>query len=160
MGSAFLCGVFYFFCLLSSFLSFFLVAYSFAAEPPTPELLAAVLKLYTERVHDARFIIPMLSGLSKDVLFQHLPHLVALPRAPMKLALTKLIHGKPVRGERVLLCGGNRYEPALVPQSPLKPVELMVKLHDMQTESIDPSIGCSLQHLVFGTAGGSAAFVY
>jgi hypothetical protein len=39
--------------------------------PPTPELVRRVSELYPKRVSDVRFLIPVLSGLSRVSFMQH-----------------------------------------------------------------------------------------
>lgn len=55
------------------FLNIFLIA-----EPPTEDLVLRVKELYESRVPDVRFLIPVLTGLSKNEIFNALPHLIKL----------------------------------------------------------------------------------
>lgn len=47
-------------------------------EPPSEELVNRVKELYQSRVSDVRFLIPVLNGLSKNEIFNALPHLIKL----------------------------------------------------------------------------------
>lgn len=47
-------------------------------EPPTEDLVLRVKELYESRVPDVRFLIPVLTGLSKNEIFNALPHLIKL----------------------------------------------------------------------------------
>lgn len=47
-------------------------------DPPTEALVKHVKDLYESRVPDVRFLIPVLTGLSKNEIFNALPHLIKL----------------------------------------------------------------------------------
>eukprot|EP01087_Luapelamoeba_hula_P018508 TRINITY_DN596_c0_g2_i1.p1 TRINITY_DN596_c0_g2~~TRINITY_DN596_c0_g2_i1.p1 ORF type:complete len:1409 (+),score=269.69 TRINITY_DN596_c0_g2_i1:4-4230(+) len=61
---------------------------------PTPQLVTISRRLFTTR-QDARFLIPILSGLDKDDTLNLLGTLVALPANQMKVAFHKLLNNKP-----------------------------------------------------------------
>lgn len=75
---------------------------------PTPQLVALGTRAFKE-YDDARFLIPVISGLSPQDAIAFLPRLIVLPTALVKTQVfQKLLHVKP---------------------SPLTPTELMVQLH-------------------------------
>jgi symplekin len=64
---------------------------------PTPELTEAVKEAHAHRIHDARFLIPVLAGLNKDDTIASLPRLINLPPTIVKNVIHRLLHNK-VRG--------------------------------------------------------------
>lgn len=77
-----------------------------AASPvivPPSSLVERVCKLYNERIHDVRCLIPVLVGLSKQEVIRALPGLVQLKDKVVKDVLTRLLYGKWGLGN----CGGN-----------------------------------------------------
>ena len=67
-------------------------------QPPTDKLIAAVKALYASRARstttpppDARFLVPILSGLKKEQTIELLPKLVILPVKNVKLAFQKWV---------------------------------------------------------------------
>ena len=46
--------------------------------PPTPALVASVRSIYSKRVGDVRFLIPVLTGLPKSDIIAALPKLIKL----------------------------------------------------------------------------------
>ncbi|KAL6040989.1 Symplekin [Balamuthia mandrillaris] len=63
--------------------------------PPTPQLVDGVKTLYQTRVPDARFLIPVLSGLTKDEIVDLLPNFIALPPTILKNVIHRLLHNRP-----------------------------------------------------------------
>ncbi|KAI5646227.1 symplekin [Phthorimaea operculella] len=96
--------------------------------PPSPELVCRVRELYATRVSDVRFLIPVLSGLSKKEILAALPKLIKLNPAVVKEVFNKLL-GAPT--------GDN---------SPISPTELLVALH-----LIDPALA-DLKNIIKATA--------
>lgn len=47
-------------------------------DPPTSELISSIRSLYSERIPDVRFLIPILNGLPKEEIFAALPKLIKL----------------------------------------------------------------------------------
>eukprot|EP01098_Paradermamoeba_levis_P014727 TRINITY_DN7166_c0_g1_i1.p1 TRINITY_DN7166_c0_g1~~TRINITY_DN7166_c0_g1_i1.p1 ORF type:complete len:945 (+),score=251.73 TRINITY_DN7166_c0_g1_i1:368-3202(+) len=74
---------------------------------PTPELVLAVKNLFA-RLPDARFLIPIISGMTKEEAVSFLPKFVTLPSNSLKTVLQKMLNNKP---------------------SPLSSSELLVQLH-------------------------------
>lgn len=60
--------------------------------PPSEELVNRVKELYQSRVSDVRFLIPVLSGLSKNEIFNALPHLIKLNPNVVKEVCVLRIH--------------------------------------------------------------------
>jgi len=84
---------------------------------PTLQLVTTVKALYQKKNNDARFMIPILSGLNKEEALALLPKLINLPSNILKTAIQRLLHIKP---------------------TPLTPEELLVALHtlDLQKEKV------------------------
>jgi len=61
---------------------------------PTPELTEAVKDVYTQRTHDARFLIPVLAGLTKDEIIANLNKLISLPPKIVRNFIHRLLHNK------------------------------------------------------------------
>jgi hypothetical protein len=76
---------------------------------PPRELVRGVQDLFG-RVGDARFLVPVVSWLSKDEVVEYLPKLVVLPGQVVRNVIHRLLHYKP---------------------SPLTPEELLVALHTL-----------------------------
>lgn len=63
---------------------------------PPPSLVERVYRLYEERVHDVRCLIPVIVGLSKQQVINALPKLIQLNEKVVKEVLTRLLHGKNI----------------------------------------------------------------
>uniref|UniRef100_S4NIS0 Symplekin n=5 Tax=Pararge aegeria TaxID=116150 RepID=S4NIS0_9NEOP len=98
--------------------------------PPTPELVSRVRELYTTRVSDVRFLVPVLNGLSKKEVFAALPKLIKLNPPVVKEVFNKLLGLQSASDE----------------QCPVTPEELLVALH-----LIDPS-KADLKYIIKATA--------
>ena len=59
---------------------------------PSPELVEKVKILYEERVDDVRFLIPVLTGLSKNEIIQTLPKLIQQNVAVVKEVFIRLLN--------------------------------------------------------------------
>ncbi|XP_018645935.1 LOW QUALITY PROTEIN: symplekin, putative [Schistosoma mansoni] len=59
---------------------------------PPPSLVERVYRLYEERVHDVRCLIPVIVGLSKQQVINALPKLIQLNEKVVKEVLTRLLH--------------------------------------------------------------------
>lgn len=96
---------------------------------PTPELTEAVKGAYKQRTHDARFLIPVLAGLSKDVTIANLPKLISLPPTIVKNVIHRLLHNKvksvaPAASPKPFISTNHPFQP-----TPISPEELLVALH-------------------------------
>lgn len=87
--------------------------------PPSPELVSLVRELYATRVSDVRFLIPVLTGLSKKEVLAALPKLIKQNQLVVKEVFNKLLGLQSPHEE----C------------SPVTPAELLVALH-----LIDPNM--------------------
>ncbi|CAH0400259.1 unnamed protein product [Chilo suppressalis] len=97
--------------------------------PPSEELVSRVRELYATRVSDVRFLIPVLTGLSKKEILAALPKLIKLNPVVVKEVFNKLLGLQNPNEE-----------------SPISPVELMIALH-----LIDPSTA-DLKYIIKATA--------
>ncbi|CAH0755472.1 unnamed protein product [Diatraea saccharalis] len=97
--------------------------------PPSQELVSRVRELYATRVSDVRFLIPVLTGLSKKEILAALPKLIKLNPVVVKEVFNKLLGLQNPNEE-----------------SPIDPVELMIALH-----LIDPS-NADLKYIIKATA--------
>jgi len=84
-------------------------------QTPTTELVTIVKDVYENRHPDARFLIPILPGLSKNETIAHLPKLIELPTNIVKTVINRILHNKP---------------------SPLSPSELLIALHLMDPKVV------------------------
>ncbi|KAJ0176277.1 hypothetical protein K1T71_008451 [Dendrolimus kikuchii] len=98
--------------------------------PPTPELVSMVRELYATRVSDVRFLIPVLTGLSKKEILAALPKLIKLNQLVVKEVFNKLLGLQNPHEENC----------------PVTPAELLVALH-----LIDPS-KADLKNIIKATA--------
>jgi hypothetical protein len=90
---------------------------------PAPQLVELGVKAFRE-YDDARFLIPVISGLSTQDTIAFLPRLIVLPTALVKTQVfQKLLHVKP---------------------SPLTPSELMVQLHVVDLKKYVVNLLCLL----------------
>lgn len=96
---------------------------------PSPELVERVRDLYHKRVPDVRFLIPVLTGLSKDEVIQALPKLIKLNPIVVKEVFNRLLGGH----------SDANYT------SPLTPVDLLIALHN-----IDPT-KCDMKTIIKAT---------
>ncbi|RXG54176.1 Symplekin [Armadillidium vulgare] len=88
--------------------------------PPSEELVSRVKELYNKRVSDVRFLIPVLTGLTKKEVIAVLPKLIKLNPHVVKEVFNRLWG--------VTLDKGT---------SPLSPVDLLVALHLISPEKCD-----------------------
>ncbi|XP_028968419.1 symplekin [Galendromus occidentalis] len=84
---------------------------------PSPELVARVRDLYHKRVADVRFLIPVLTGLTKKEVIAALPKLIKLNSNVVKEVFNRLLG-----------CGEN---------GPLSPADLLVALHNIDPTKCD-----------------------
>lgn len=82
---------------------------------PTPEIVEAVMKFYKETSQDARFLIPILYGLTKAEIISYLPSLVQQLPSPL---LKSVIHR------------------LLQPQSPITPAAIVTQLHLLDASQV------------------------
>ncbi|CAD0197620.1 unnamed protein product [Chrysodeixis includens] len=98
--------------------------------PPSPELVSKVRELYATRVSDVRFLIPVLTGLSKREILAALPKLIKQNPMVVKEVFNKLLGLQNPHDEN----------------SPVTPAELLVALH-----LIDPS-KADIMYIIKATA--------
>ena len=98
---------------------------------PTLELVEKVRNLYDKRLPDVRFLIPILTGLSKNEIISALPQLIKLSQAVVKEVFNRLL------GINVNVA---------VHKSPLSPTELLVALHQIDQSS------CELKAIINATS--------
>lgn len=79
---------------------------------PSPAIVSLVQKLYEEKIKDARFLIPIVNGLSRGDLIKLLPQFISLPGKGWTEVLMRLL--------------GSDYG-----KSPISPAELLVALHQL-----------------------------
>ncbi len=84
---------------------------------PPPGLVDKIRQLYEERVSDVRFLIPVLSGLSKQEVAAALPKLIALSSVVVKEVFSRLTQAE----------GG-----------PMSPSELLIALHNLDSTDGKP----------------------
>lgn len=94
--------------------------------PPSLELVSRVRDLYHRRVQDVRFLIPIITGLSKREVIAALPELIKLNPTVVKEVFHRLTGSSQV--------------------SPLSPAELLVALHNIN------SAQCSLKIVIKATS--------
>jgi len=82
---------------------------------PSDELVSVVKKMYF-RTKDARFLIPIIPGLSSNETIEFLPQLITLAPVFVKRVIDGILHHKP---------------------SPLSPQELFIALHHINTEDVN-----------------------
>ncbi|KAI9323853.1 Symplekin tight junction protein C terminal-domain-containing protein [Dichotomocladium elegans] len=86
---------------------------------PTPELVSAVKQVYQERNLDAKFLIPLVSGLSKEDLRQSLPRIVELlNNTDSQRKVVKKVFSRIVSSSATVA-------------APMNPTELLLALHEM-----------------------------
>ncbi|KAL3281104.1 hypothetical protein HHI36_004328 [Cryptolaemus montrouzieri] len=86
-------------------------------EPPSMDLVQIVRDLYSSKVSDVRFLIPVLNGLTKKEIINALPKLIKLNPVVVKEVFNRLLglHG----------------------DSPISPTELLVSLHIIDSTKAD-----------------------
>uniref|UniRef100_A0A6B2KZG1 Symplekin C-terminal domain-containing protein n=2 Tax=Arcella intermedia TaxID=1963864 RepID=A0A6B2KZG1_9EUKA len=84
------------------------------AQSPTTELVSIVKEVYENRTQDPRFLIPIIPGLTKSELLNHLPKLIDLSSNSVKTVINRI----------------------LLTKSSLSPSELLIALHLMDTKSV------------------------
>ncbi|XP_059046679.1 symplekin-like [Achroia grisella] len=98
--------------------------------PPSAELVSRVRELYATRVSDVRFLIPVLTGLSKKEICAALPKFIKLNPVVVKEVFNKLLGLQNINEEN----------------SPVTPAELLIELH-----LIDPN-KADLKYIIKATA--------
>ena len=98
---------------------------------PTLELVEKVRNLYDKRLPDVRFLIPVLTGLSKHEIISALPQLIKLSQAVVKEVFNRLL------GINVNVS---------IHKSPLSPTELLAALHQIDQAS------CELKTIISATS--------
>lgn len=88
-------------------------------QPPSAELVSRVRDLYQKRVPDVRFLIPVLNGLSKKEVIDALPELIMLNPNVVKEVFNRLLNDN------------SNF------QSPLTPSELLIALHNIDSNKCD-----------------------
>lgn len=98
-------------------------------QPPSEELVNRVKELYQSRVSDVRFLIPVLNGLSKNEIFNALPHLIKLNPNVVKEVFNRLLGS-----------GGDDSS------CPVSPSELLIALHKIDSSK------CELKFIIKATS--------
>ncbi|XP_062844491.1 symplekin [Trichomycterus rosablanca] len=91
--------------------------------PPSPDLVKRVRDLYHKRVPDVRFLIPVINGLEKKEVIQALPKLIKLNPIVVKEVFNRLL--------------GTQHSEGSSSMSPLTPGELLVALHNIDSNKCD-----------------------
>ncbi|KAI9012661.1 Symplekin tight junction protein C terminal-domain-containing protein [Phycomyces nitens] len=87
---------------------------------PSPELVNAVMEIYRERQLDAKFLIPIISGLRKEDIRQNLPKIVELlNNTEGQRKVVKKVFSRIVSSTGSI-------------KSPMAPTELLMALHKME----------------------------
>ena len=89
---------------------------------PSPELVERVRDLYHKRVSDVRFLIPVLTGLTKKEVIAALPKLIKLNPVVVKEVFNRLLGVQDTDADY---------------QSPVTPVELLIALHNIDLNKCD-----------------------
>ncbi|KAJ8308619.1 hypothetical protein KUTeg_013493, partial [Tegillarca granosa] len=102
---------------------------------PSPDLVERVRDLYHKRVPDVRFLIPVLTGLTKKEVIAALPKLIKLNPIVVKEVFNRLLGG---------------HGDATSYTSPLTPSELLIALHNIDPEQCDMKTIIKATNLCFG----------
>ncbi|OON19725.1 hypothetical protein X801_04407, partial [Opisthorchis viverrini] len=111
---------------------------------PPKSLVDRVYRLYRERVHDIRCLIPVLVGLPKQDVILALPRLVQLSEKVVKEVLARLLHASVSTQYAQPVAGVRNVEDSIpspnteAPLGPLKPEEILVAIHLLEFAK-DPS---------------------
>lgn len=97
--------------------------------PPSAELVDRVRDLYRKRVPDVRFLIPIINGLTKREVIAALPELIKLNPTVVKEVFHRLL--------------GSNFS------SPLSPAELLVALHNIDSDKCNLKIVIKATSLCF-----------
>jgi len=89
---------------------------------PSPKLVSNVRELYNKRLPDVRFLIPVLTGLTKKEIISALPQLIKLSQAVVKEVFNRLL--------------GINVDTS-IHKSPVTPAELLSALHQIDTSVCD-----------------------
>jgi len=98
--------------------------------PPSASLVDNVRELYAKRLPDVRFLIPVLTGLTKKEVIAALPQLIKLSQAVVKEVFNRLL--------------GINVDTS-IHKSPISPADLLSALHQ-----IDPEV-CDLKTIIAAT---------
>ncbi|ESO93591.1 hypothetical protein LOTGIDRAFT_215976, partial [Lottia gigantea] len=102
---------------------------------PSPELVEKIRDLYHKRVPDVRFLIPVLTGLTKKEVTGALPKLIKLNPVVVKEVFHRLM--------------GGHGESSVAYTSPLTPAELLVALHNIDPSKCDMKTVIKAANLCF-----------
>merc|ERR1712223_1647211 len=104
---------------------------------PSPELVEKIKILYEERVDDVRFLIPVLTGLSKNEIIQTLPKLIQQNVAVVKEVFIRLLNttNGPMSPAELLIALHNISDPELVKQV-VQATNLCFKEKNMYTHEV------------------------
>jgi len=92
-------------------------------EHPTVELTEKVRDLHQKRVSDVRFLIPVLTGLTKKEVLDAIPKLILHNKAVVQGVISRLVRSRRQADSDVISAG------------PITPQELLVHLHNVQFKS-------------------------
>ncbi|XP_056883577.1 symplekin [Takifugu flavidus] len=104
--------------------------------PPSPELVERVRDLYHKRVPDVRFLIPVINGLEKSEVIQALPKLIKLNPIVVKEVFNRLLGTQHSEGSSTV--------------SPLTPGDLLIALHNIDSNKCDMKSIIKATNLCFG----------
>ncbi|XP_034740815.1 symplekin isoform X2 [Etheostoma cragini] len=104
--------------------------------PPSPELVERVRDLYHKRVPDVRFLIPVINGLEKSEVIQALPKLIKLNPIVVKEVFNRLL--------------GTQHSEGSSSVSPLTPGDLLIALHNIDSNKCDMKSIIKATNLCFG----------
>ncbi|KAF1382250.1 hypothetical protein PFLUV_G00141770 [Perca fluviatilis] len=104
--------------------------------PPSPELVERVRDLYHKRVPDVRFLIPVINGLEKNEVIQALPKLIKLNPIVVKEVFNRLL--------------GTQHSEGSSSVSPLTPGDLLIALHNIDSNKCDMKSIIKATNLCFG----------
>ncbi|KAJ3592170.1 hypothetical protein NHX12_007298 [Muraenolepis orangiensis] len=104
--------------------------------PPSPELVERVRDLYHKRVPDVRFLIPVINGLEKKEVILALPKLIKLNPIVVKEVFNRLL--------------GTQHSEGSSSMSPLTPGELLISLHNIDSNKCDMKSIIKATNLCYG----------
>jgi len=103
---------------------------------PSPELVEKVKILYEEKVEDVRFLIPVLTGLSKREIIQTLPKLIQLSAPVVKTSFNRLLNTTYQKTpDELLIALHNLADPELV-RSVVQATNLCFKEKSVYTQEV------------------------
>jgi symplekin len=105
--------------------------------------------IYMNRSNDARFLVPILSGLEKQDILNYLPRLIQLQSKMVKTVMEKLLNFKSSISPSELMVGLHLIDTKVVPMK--KVMEAIQFCFDMKTVFKQEVLAIVLQQLVAHT---------